>query len=106
MDPIVVIHGGAGGGIRDPLIPSIRDIIPFHIDPAVVIHGGADNIPNENLYAPIRAGIKAASLQAYQILKSGGSAIDAVKEAMVFLEDNPHFNAGIYFLFYGFSLYY
>ena len=84
-----MIHGGAGGGIHNPLIPSIRDIIP--VEPALAIH--------DNLYNPVREGIRTAALQAHRVLKSGGSAIDAVTAAMVSLEDNPHFNAGILIVF-------
>ena len=93
-----MIHGGAGGGIRDPLIPSIRDIIPFRVEPALAIHGGADSL-NDNLYNPVLEGIRTAALQAHRVLKSGGSAIDAVTAAMVSLEDNPRFNAGILIVF-------
>ena len=38
--------------------------------------------------------MKLAALKAYEILKHGGSALDAVETAIVLLEDDPAFDAG------------
>ncbi|XP_078504158.1 isoaspartyl peptidase/L-asparaginase [Lissotriton helveticus] len=61
--------------------------------PVIVIHGGAGNISTER-EAGCKAGVKRAALKGYSILKEGGSAMDAVEEAVVVMEDDPHFNAG------------
>ncbi|MEN9995161.1 MAG: hypothetical protein RL762_1818 [Bacteroidota bacterium] len=65
---------------------------------ALAVHGGASNIKNLNLtpeqeQAYIKA-IDSALNIGYQILSSGGTAIDAVSLMVVYLEDNPLFNAG------------
>jgi beta-aspartyl-peptidase (threonine type) len=64
----------------------------------LVIHGGAGNItpsmmtPQQEVeYA---AGLTAALNIGYTILQQGGSAVDAVVEAISELENNPIFNAG------------
>jgi beta-aspartyl-peptidase (threonine type) len=65
---------------------------------ALAVHGGASNIKNLNLspeqeLAYTRAIDSALSI-GYQILTTGGTAIDAVSKMVVYLEDNPLFNAG------------
>ncbi|XP_029451497.1 isoaspartyl peptidase/L-asparaginase isoform X2 [Rhinatrema bivittatum] len=61
--------------------------------PVIVVHGGAGTIVKEKEEG-YRTGVKQAALKGYNILKNGGSALDAVEEAVVVLEDNPYFNAG------------
>lgn len=63
------------------------------VEPVVVIHGGAWAIP-ENISDASRNGVKLAARKAYEILKHGGSALDAVEAAVVILEDEPVFDAG------------
>ncbi|XP_038152394.1 isoaspartyl peptidase/L-asparaginase-like [Cyprinodon tularosa] len=59
----------------------------------LVVHGGAWAIPDE--LAPISVqGVKAAARHGSSVLRSGGSALDAVEAAVRALEDNPFFNAG------------
>jgi L-asparaginase / beta-aspartyl-peptidase len=63
---------------------------------AIAVHGGAGNDSafireNKSQY---EAGLKEAVLEAYSVLKTGGSALDAVSIAVASLEDNPFFNAG------------
>lgn len=65
----------------------------INMKPVIVIHGGAGNISTER-EAGCRAGVKRAAQKGYNILKEGGSAMDAVEEAVVVMEDDPHFNAG------------
>ncbi|XP_069091805.1 isoaspartyl peptidase/L-asparaginase isoform X1 [Pleurodeles waltl] len=65
----------------------------WNMKPVIVIHGGAGSISTER-EPGCRAGVKQAALKGYSILKQGGSALDAVEEAVVVMEDNPHFNAG------------
>uniref|UniRef100_A0A3B3X3U4 Isoaspartyl peptidase/L-asparaginase n=1 Tax=Poecilia mexicana TaxID=48701 RepID=A0A3B3X3U4_9TELE len=59
----------------------------------LVVHGGAWSIPDEMAPASVD-GVKAAARHGSSVLKSGGSALDAVEAAVRALEDNPTFNAG------------
>jgi isoaspartyl peptidase/L-asparaginase-like protein (Ntn-hydrolase superfamily) len=63
-------------------------------NPVVVVHGGAWNIPDQ-LLERSRNGAKASARGAYQILKTGGSALDAVVAAVRVLEDDVNFDAGM-----------
>ncbi len=63
---------------------------------ALSVHGGASD-SNAYLRKHMRdyeAGLKNAVLAGYKILKRGGSALDAVENAVIMLEDDPFFNAG------------
>ncbi|RYZ48184.1 MAG: hypothetical protein EOP49_19285 [Sphingobacteriales bacterium] len=64
----------------------------------MVIHGGAGTILRENMTAEMeqayRQGLDAALDAGYNILHKGGAALDAVKAAVVSLENNILFNAG------------
>lgn len=65
---------------------------------ALAIHGGAGTINKEDLSpekeADIRATLERALDAGEAVLKSGGDALDAVEQAIMVLEDSPHFNAG------------
>ncbi|KAG8444890.1 hypothetical protein GDO86_009881 [Hymenochirus boettgeri] len=61
--------------------------------PVIVVHGGAGTIISE-LHETYRSGVKRAAMKGYDILRQGGSAVTAVEEAVVLLEDEPIFNAG------------
>ncbi|XP_060728585.1 isoaspartyl peptidase/L-asparaginase [Tachysurus vachellii] len=61
--------------------------------PVVVVHGGAGLVPKERAEVSVD-GVKEASRKGYAVLKSGGSAMDAVVEAVTVLENNPIYNAG------------
>ena len=60
--------------------------------PAVQVHGGA----GWRLRAIPKAlpGCRDAVMAAWEILRHGGSALDAAEAAVIVLEDNPVFNAG------------
>jgi L-asparaginase / beta-aspartyl-peptidase len=67
-------------------------------DVVFAIHGGAgtinrDDIPPE-LEQEYRAALRAALEAGYAVIQNGGEAPDAVKAAIVTLEDSPLFNAG------------
>src|ERR1700730_3179809 len=62
--------------------------------PSLIIHGGAWNIPDEAV-EDCRDGIRRALKAGWKILSAGGSAIDAVEAAIVILEDDPTFDAGL-----------
>ena len=58
------------------------------------MHGGAGGETAEER-APRRAGLARAADAGWEVLARGGSALEAVVEAVVVLEDDPHFNAGL-----------
>ncbi|XP_066535602.1 isoaspartyl peptidase/L-asparaginase [Hoplias malabaricus] len=61
--------------------------------PVVVVHGGAGHIPKDRAQLSC-AGVRDAARAGYTVFKSGGSAMDAVVEAVTVLENNPAYNAG------------
>lgn len=67
-------------------------------DYALVIHGGAGTIRKQDMTAEKEADYLNALNEALTIgetiLKNGGSSADAVEQTIVFLENNPLFNAG------------
>ncbi|GAB4536895.1 MAG: isoaspartyl peptidase/L-asparaginase [Anaerolineae bacterium] len=64
------------------------------IPPAIIVHGGAWYIPTEEWQAHM-AGCRAATLAGFEVLRRGGSALDAVETAIVCMEDDPTFDAGL-----------
>jgi beta-aspartyl-peptidase (threonine type) len=65
----------------------------------LAIHGGAGTLPRAELGAEkerqYRDGLAAALQAGFALLQAGGSSLDAVTRAIVALEDNPLFNAGL-----------
>jgi L-asparaginase / beta-aspartyl-peptidase len=65
---------------------------------SIVIHGGAGTILKEDMTPELEAaytkGLDEAVTAGYAVLEEGGSAVNAVKAAIVILEDNLLFNAG------------
>jgi beta-aspartyl-peptidase (threonine type) len=61
--------------------------------PVIIVHGGAGRIREEE-WAEYQEGCREAAFSGWQRLAQGGSALDAVEEAVAFLEDHPLFNAG------------
>src|ERR1700710_797995 len=64
----------------------------------LVIHGGAGNITpaimNKEQEEQYTEGLKMSLNKGYDILKNGGTALDAVVASIMEMEDNPLFNAG------------
>ena len=64
----------------------------------MVIHGGAGTILRENMSAEVEAEYRQKMSEAlragYDILKEGGSSLDAIQAAINIMEDSPLFNAG------------
>jgi beta-aspartyl-peptidase (threonine type) len=60
---------------------------------ALIVHGGAGDIAPEGI-EPHRRGVALAASRGWQVLKDGGSALDAVEAAIVTMEDDPAFDAG------------
>jgi beta-aspartyl-peptidase (threonine type) len=65
---------------------------------ALAIHGGAGTIDRARMTPELereyRGGLGAALTKGWDILKKGGSSVDAVEAAVCSLEDFPLFNAG------------
>lgn len=65
---------------------------------SIAIHGGAGTLVKGLMTSELEAQYKAALKQAlhlgYELLRTGGSAVDAVEMAVKSLEDTPLFNAG------------
>src|SRR5262249_26071840 len=68
-----------------------RRILPS--DPVLVIHGGAWAMPDDMVDAHIR-GVNNALAAGWRELERGGSALDAIEEAVVVMEDDDTFDAG------------
>lgn len=62
--------------------------------PSLIIHGGAGS-PAPELHEARRRGLRIAFETAWTILAQNGSALDAAVQAVVALENDPSFNAGI-----------
>ncbi|PKA83026.1 beta-aspartyl-peptidase (threonine type) [Ulvibacter sp. MAR_2010_11] len=64
----------------------------------IVIHGGAGTILKENMSDSLEAAYKAKLEEAirvgHEILKNGGTAMEAVTKTINVMEDSPLFNAG------------
>ena len=65
---------------------------------AIIIHGGAGTILKKNMTSETEAAYKSKLEEAikvgYEILKNGGSSLDAVQQTINVMEDSPLFNAG------------
>ncbi|MBK8490199.1 MAG: isoaspartyl peptidase/L-asparaginase [Saprospirales bacterium] len=65
---------------------------------AIAIHGGAGTIVKENMTPDLENAYREALDNALTIgedvLKNGGTAMDAVEQTIIYLEDSPLFNAG------------
>jgi beta-aspartyl-peptidase (threonine type) len=67
-------------------------------DFVLAVHGGAGVIPREAMTRKtenaLRCGLRASLRAGRRVLQAGGTALDAVTDAVVALEDDPLFNAG------------
>ncbi len=64
---------------------------------AIAIHGGAGTISQDKPDSVVKAykdALNEALSTGKEVLKKGGSALDAVEQTINYLEDNPRFNAG------------
>jgi beta-aspartyl-peptidase (threonine type) len=61
--------------------------------PTLVVHGGAWAMPDD-MVAAHEAGVRKALADGWRVLEKGGSAVDAVEEAIVVMEDDDTFDAG------------
>jgi L-asparaginase / beta-aspartyl-peptidase len=63
------------------------------VSPVLVVHGGAWAIPDDAVEAHL-TGVRRALEAGARALKHGGSALDAVEEAVAAMEDDETFDAG------------
>jgi beta-aspartyl-peptidase (threonine type) len=63
------------------------------VNPVLVVHGGAWAIPDGMLEAHVK-GVRHAVETGWKVLSRGGTALDAVEEAIVVMEDDETFDAG------------
>ena len=67
----------------------------FHVgNIALIVHGGAWDI-SANLTKTCKDGVTRALKGGWRILENGGSCLDACEQAIVELEDEPVFDAGV-----------
>jgi beta-aspartyl-peptidase (threonine type) len=62
-------------------------------DPVLVVHGGALAMPDD-VVEDHRRGVQRALRTGWEVLASGGTALKAVEEAVVVMEDDETFDAG------------
>lgn len=62
-------------------------------DPVLLVHGGAWAIPDDMVQAHLN-GVRTAIAAGWRVLERGGTALDAVEEAVVIMEDDETFDAG------------
>ena len=62
-------------------------------DPVLLVHGGAWAIPDDMVEAHLN-GVRKARAAGWRVLEGGGTALDAVEEAVVVMEDDETFDAG------------
>ena len=65
------------------------------LQPSLIVHGGAGDWSSEDGDGEaLVAACGGAARAGFEILRAGGSALDAATAAVVVLEDDPRFNAG------------
>jgi L-asparaginase / beta-aspartyl-peptidase len=87
----------AGGfSARDPVFINEKEVMKSNA--VIAIHGGAGTILRASMAPEVEAeyldALRRILAAGQQILADGGSALDAVEEAVRLLEDCPFFNAG------------
>ncbi|KAJ8974889.1 hypothetical protein NQ317_011735 [Molorchus minor] len=64
------------------------------MEPVVLVHGGAGKISDDEVAKKLLEGVKKAAKEGYEILSNGGTVVDAVEASVKYLEDDENFNAG------------
>lgn len=103
----LILFNAAASGFAAEAGQSVRPAEEKRLEPnatmqtkkiGLAIHGGAGTIDRSNMRAEkeraYRAGLEQALKAGYEILKRGGSSLDATEAAVRVLEDDPQFNAG------------
>ena len=65
----------------------------MHTNPILLVHGGAWAIPDDMVDAHLN-GVRNAIAAGWRALERGGTALDAVEESVVVMEDDETFDAG------------
>lgn len=65
------------------------------MQPIILVHGGAGVISDDSKAQKLLEGVKTAARIGYETLTRTGSIIDAVENAVIFLENEKIFNAGL-----------
>jgi beta-aspartyl-peptidase (threonine type) len=76
------------------MISSSSQFEEFSMPKALIVHGGAWDIPDE-LAKTHREACLAAVKASWAVLQVGGTAVDAVEQAIVVMEDHPDLDAGV-----------
>ena len=63
-------------------------------EPSLIVHGGAWDIPGD-LVRVCQNAVQRALNRGWNILENNGSALDACEQAIIELEDEPVFDAGV-----------
>jgi beta-aspartyl-peptidase (threonine type) len=94
---VAALFSGAAPVLAQPDITP-KPTMPENLKIGLVVHGGAGTIERERMTPErekeYRAGLENALKAGYEILKRGGTSLDATEAAVRVLEDDPHFNAG------------
>lgn len=61
---------------------------------AIALHGGAGQSPKEDIKGDVMTSLGKALDIGVDVLKQGGTSLDAVEQVIRYLEDDPLFNAG------------
>jgi beta-aspartyl-peptidase (threonine type) len=61
--------------------------------PGIIVHGGAYDIPERFVDANL-TGCRRAAESGFEVLRAGGTSVDAVEQAVAAMEDDPTFDAG------------
>lgn len=89
---VVIIYFVSPPGAPAQISPEYSDNI------AIVIHGGAGTITKSSVTPDVEKGyrdkLSEVITTGYDILKKGGTAVDAVEAVIKLMEDSPLFNAG------------
>ena len=96
--PIVLLLSTISGCNQTAPKAVIAEALPSTYEYALVLHGGAGNMNFQNVPQERQERFKHSLDSALQLgldlLKEGGSSLDAVETVIRCLEDNPLFNAG------------
>ena len=95
---VIAIYASCGHPNEKQVTTATDDSNNSRAQYAIVIHGGAGTILKKNLSDEKEKSIKEALNKALsigeEILKNGGTSLDAITTTIMFLENSPHFNAG------------
>lgn len=64
------------------------------MQPSIIVHGGAGAWPDDHIQ-PGLDGVKRAATIGWEILSKGGTALEAVEQATIYMEDVYPFDAGV-----------